>query len=68
MASTSNTSSISFEQDLALVEDISNPLYLHHAESPGIMLVSKILIDENYHAWARSMKKTLIAKNKFGCC
>ena len=53
-------------QDLALVEDISNPLFLHHAESPGVMLVSKPLIGEKYHAWARSMKKALTAKNKFG--
>ena len=53
-------------QDPTLVEDISNPLFLHHAESPGAMLVSEPLIGENYHAWARSMKKALIAKNKFG--
>ena len=53
-------------QDPALVEDISNPLFLHHAESPGAMLVSEPLIGENYHAWAHSMKKALIAKNKFG--
>ena len=53
-------------QDPALVEDISNPLFLHHAESPGAMLVSEPLIGENYHAWARSMMKALIAKNKFG--
>ncbi|XP_075636433.1 uncharacterized protein LOC142608594 [Castanea sativa] len=69
MASTmsaSNPSSSSIEQDPALVEDIRNPLYLHHAESPGAMLVSKVLNGENYHAWAQSMKKALIAKNKFG--
>ena len=66
MASASNSSSTSSEQDLALVEDISNPLFLHHAKSPGAMLVSEVLIVENYHAWARSIKKALIAKNKFG--
>ena len=67
MASVSNySSSTSFKQDLALVKDMSNPLYLHHAESPGAMLVSEVLTGENYHAWVRSVKKALIAKNKFG--
>ena len=65
-ASTSNSSSTSTERDPTLVKDISNPLYLHHAKSPGAMLVSEVLIGENYHAWIRSMKKALIAKNKFG--
>ena len=67
MASVSNySSSTSFKQDLALVKDMSNPLYLHHAESPGAMLVSEVLTGENYHAWVRSVKKALIVKNKFG--
>ena len=67
MLSTSNSSlSTSSEQDPALVEDMSNPLYLHHAKSPGAMLMFEVLTSENYHAWARSMKKVLIAKNKFG--
>ena len=65
MASVPDSSS-SFVQDPALVKDISNPLFLHHAKSLGAMLVSEALIGENYHAWAQSMKKTLIAKNKFG--
>ena len=51
MASASNSSSsTSSEQDPALVEDMSNPLYLHHAESPEAMLVFEILTGENYHA------------------
>ena len=66
MAEATNTSSSSSVQDLALVEDISNPLFLHHAENPGAMLVFEPLIGENYHAWVRSMKKELVAKNKFG--
>ena len=53
MASASNSSSsTSFEQDPALVEDMSNPLYLHHVENPGAMLMSEVLTSENYHAWA----------------
>ena len=66
MAEATNTSSSSSMQDPALVEDISNPLFLHHAENPGAMLVSESLIGENYHAWVYSMKKALVAKNKFG--
>ena len=66
MAEATNTSSSSSVQDLVLVEDISNPLFLHHAESPRALLVSEPLIGENYHAWVCSMKKALVAKNKFG--
>ena len=66
MAEVTNTSSSSSVQDPALVEDISNPLFLHHAESPSAMIVSEPMIGENYHAWVRSMKKALVAKNKFG--
>ena len=66
MVEATNTSSSSSVQDLALVEDISNPLFLHHAENPRAMLMSKPLIGENYHAWVHSMKKALVAKNKFG--
>ena len=67
MAFASNSSSsISSEQDPMLVEDMSNPLYLHHAESPRAMLMSEVLTGENYHTGPRSMKKALIAKNKFG--
>ena len=66
MAEATNTSSSSSVQDPALVEDISNPLFLHHAKSPGALLVSEPLIGENYHAWVHSMRKALVAKNKFG--
>ncbi|XP_075645486.1 uncharacterized protein LOC142616544 [Castanea sativa] len=66
MAEATNTSSSSSVQDPALIEDISNPLFLHHAESPGAMLVSEPLIGENYHAWVRSIRKALVAENKFG--
>ena len=55
MVFTSNSSSsTSSKQDPVLVE------------STRAMLVSKVLTGENYHAWAQSMKKALIAKNKFG--
>ena len=44
MAEATNTSSSFSMQDPALVEDISNPLFLHHAENPGAMLVSESLL------------------------
>ena len=44
-----------------------DPLFLHHGENPSVVLVSQPLIGgENYHAWARSIRKSLIAKNKLG--
>ena len=51
IASASDPPSTSIERDPALVEDICNPLYLCHAESPGAMLISEVLIGENYYAW-----------------
>ena len=66
IASASDSPSPSIEHDPALVKDICNPLYLHYTESPRAILISEVLISENYHTWVRSMKKALIAKNKFG--
>ena len=46
--------------------DESYPFFLHHAESPGAILVSQPLIGgENYPTWARSMERALRIKNKF---
>ncbi|XP_030963078.1 probable serine/threonine-protein kinase roco5 isoform X2 [Quercus lobata] len=64
MASTSTSSSSS--QSSSILDDPSNPLYLHHEESPGAMLVYQPLVGENYPTWARSMRMALIAKNKLG--
>jgi hypothetical protein len=33
----------------------SNPLYLHHGDSPGSILVTQLLTDDNYYTWSRSM-------------
>ena len=46
--------------------DESHPFFLHHAESPGAILVSQPLIGgENYPTWARSMERALRIKTKF---
>ena len=61
-ASASETQSST--QDSSKVND---PLFLHHGENPGAVLVSQPLIGgENYLAWALSIRKSLIAKNKLG--
>ena len=42
-------------------------MFLHRGENPSAMLTSQPLIgSENYPAWARSVRKSLIAKNKLG--
>ncbi|KAL0009540.1 hypothetical protein SO802_011042 [Lithocarpus litseifolius] len=64
MALTSTSSSSS--RSSSILDDSSNPLYLHHEESPGAMLVYQPLVGENYPTWARSMRMALIAKNKLG--
>lgn len=50
-------------QDLSMADD---PLFLHYEKSPGAILVSQTLVGENYPAWARSIWKALLAKNKLG--
>jgi hypothetical protein len=46
--------------------DSSNPLFLHHSDHPGLLLVSKRLNGDNYHSWCRAMRISLSAKNKTG--
>ena len=42
-------------------------LFLHHAENPSLVLVTRPLIGgENYAAWARAVRKALLTKNKLG--
>ncbi|XP_024195778.1 uncharacterized protein LOC112198922 [Rosa chinensis] len=53
---TSNTSS----------DETANPLFLHHSDHPGLLLVSKKLSGDNYNSWYRAMKISLSAKNKIG--
>ena len=44
-----------------------DPLFLHHAENPSLVLVTQSLIGgENYAAWARAVRKALLTKNKLG--
>lgn len=47
-------------------DDISCSYYLHHGDSPGTILVSQLLVGDNYPTWPHSMEMTLSAKNKIG--
>ena len=46
---------------------MDDPLFLHHAENPSLVLVTQPLIcGENYAAWARAVRKAFLTKNKLG--
>ena len=44
----------------------SESIFLHHGETPGAILVSQLLTEDNYPTWARAMKMALDAKSKLG--
>ena len=46
------------------MEDPRSPFFLHHGESPGAILVSQSLTEDNYSTWARAMQMALDAKSK----
>ena len=61
---TSTSESSSSSQDSY---NLNNPLFLHPGKNPGAVLTSQPLIgEENYSAWARLVRKSLIGKNKLG--
>ncbi|XP_062028323.1 uncharacterized protein LOC133744198 [Rosa rugosa] len=45
-------------------DEYANPLFLHHSDHPGLILVSKKLTGDNYNSWCRVMRISLSAKNK----
>ena len=45
---------------------MSDPLTLHHSDTPGLTLVNTLLKGNNYGQWSRSMRLSLSAKNKLG--
>ena len=46
---------------------MDDPLFLHHEESPSLVLVTQPLTrSENYSAWARALRKALLTKNMLG--
>ena len=45
-------------------EDTSSPYYLHSSDSPGTILVHRLLSGLNYSTWSQSLTTALLAKNK----
>ena len=69
MASTASTSASTSENPPSSAQEspMDDPLFLHHGESPSIVLVTQPLTgSENYSAWARTVRKALLTKNKIG--
>ena len=59
-------SSSTSQRELSPMEDPRSPFFLHHGESPGAILVSQTLTEDNYPTWARVMKMALDTKSKLG--
>ncbi|XP_024164258.1 uncharacterized protein LOC112171286 [Rosa chinensis] len=47
-------------------ENSNHPLFLHHSDQPGAILVSQPLMEDNYTTWVQSMSMALTIKNKKG--
>ncbi|CAL2267225.1 unnamed protein product [Prunus armeniaca] len=45
-------------------ENPNHPLYLHHADQLGVILVPQPLVEDNYSTWVQSMSMALTVKNK----
>lgn len=59
-----NPSGSSASTEPSLFVDPLNPFFIHHADNPGMILVSQLLNGENYSAWSRALIIALSAKNK----
>ncbi|KAL5779742.1 hypothetical protein ACOSQ2_010479 [Xanthoceras sorbifolium] len=46
------------------IQEPSNPFYLYHSDSPGLVLVSQQLTGENYASWSCAMLIAFSVKNK----
>ena len=71
MANQDQTSQTSFStstahRELSPMEDPRSPFFLHHEESPGEILVTQPLTEDNYPNWARAMHMALDEKSKLG--
>lgn len=70
MAKPENTSTEDFSKKIvshqSSDDDLLDPYYLHHSDTPGSLLVSQVLTGDNYVSWSRSMRIALDIKNKLG--
>ena len=61
-----SAAAIGEEKSKEAMDDISDPLILHHLDHPGLVLASKVLEGDNYGQWSCAMRLALSAKNKLG--
>ena len=59
-------SSSSSQREPTLMEDQCSPFFLHHGETPGVILVTQPLTEDNYPMWSKAMRMALDAKSKLG--
>ncbi|XP_073004955.1 uncharacterized protein [Typha latifolia] len=64
MATGSSATLFSPSMSSSAIDDASSPYFLHHSDSPGLILVSQPLTGENYTSWSRAMLIALSVKNK----
>jgi len=50
--------------DKSLNQDSSSPFYIHPSEGPSTVVISPLLMGNNYHSWSRSFRMALVSKNK----
>ena len=62
----SSSSSSDSSGSRSAIEDPSNPYFLHHLDSHGLVLVSQPLTGNNYSSCSRAMLIALFVKNKLG--
>lgn len=60
------TDSSSSTHSIAPIDDRTHPYYLHHSHSSGFVLVTQVLIGDNYNSWSQAMQIALSVKNKIG--
>lgn len=58
-----STSSVNVPQPW---ENQNHPLFLHHSDQPGAILVPQPLVEDDYADWSQSMSSALKIKNKHG--
>lgn len=49
----------------SVLEQYTNPYYLHHSDPTNVVLVSNLLTETNYTSWSQAMVIGLTVKNKF---
>ncbi|PNY09994.1 hypothetical protein L195_g006559 [Trifolium pratense] len=62
MASSSTASTVAS----MLVQDFSNPYFVHPNENASAKIVTAVLDGSNYHGWAQAMLMVFEMKNKLG--